>query len=363
MMKILYDSQAFSMQSFGGVSRYFNKLCLYNGGAFETSVSGLFSENIYAQKLSGLKPFPIKNKFKGKSRLVGALNSLADKAAVRRAAYDVYHPSYYFVPAVPKNKPLVLTVHDFIHEIAPDSFPPSDKTSLAKARAIKSASRIIAISENTKKDLLNFFPFVDESRVDVVLHAIEWEKRRKQSLPFAMEKPYVLFTGGRRGYKNFIPFAKSLAPLLVKYDLLLLCTGSPFSQEEAAALESFGIGGRSRSFFADEGQLRSIYENALLFCFPSLLEGFGFPILEAFVSGCPVLLSDASCFPEIAGDAALYFDPKSQDSMTSVLESAIQSESLRARLAKKGSERFEKFTMESMIKGTAAVYQKALQSF
>ena len=291
------------------------------------------------------------------------MNSLADKAAVRRAAYDVYHPSYYFVPAVPKKRPLVITVHDFIHEADPESFPPSDKTAWAKERSLKAASRIIAISENTKKDLLKYYPFVDESRVDVVLHAIEWDRRAKKPAPFGIKKPYVLFTGGRAGYKNFIPFANALAPLLVQNDLLLVCTGSPFSPQEIAALQSFGAADRTLVFYSDEDDLRSLYENALFFVFPSLLEGFGLPILEAFVSGCPALLSNASCFPEIAGDAALYFDPKSQDSMTSVLESAIQSESLRARLAKKGSERFEKFTMESMIKGTAAVYQKALQSF
>lgn len=348
------------MQSFGGVSRYYNKLCRYNCGQFETVVSGIFSENIYAQKLSGLKPFPIKMNFKGKSRLAGMFNAAADKAAIRRGLYDVYHPSYYFVPEFPKDKPLVITVHDFIHEIAPESFPPSDKTAEAKSRVLKKASRIIAISENTKKDLLKFYPFVDESQVDVVLHAIEWERRPKKPLAYDIPRPYVLFTGGRRGYKNFMPFASVLAPLLLKYDLFLVCAGAPFDAQEEAALESLGIANRCRLFYADEDELRSLYENALCFCFPSLLEGFGLPILEAFVSGCPVLLSEASCFPEIAADAALYFDPNSQDGMRSALESAIQSESLRAELAKKGSARFDKFTMQSMMKGTAAVYQKAL---
>ena len=362
-MKILYDSQAFSMQSFGGVSRYYNKLCRYNCGQFETSVSGIFSQNIYAQKLSGLKPFPIKKNFKGKSRLVCAFNAVADKAAIRRGQYDVYHPSYYFAPAFPKNRPLVITVHDFIHEIYPESFSPSDKTAWAKDRVLKNASRIIAISENTKKDLLKFYPFVDEARVDVVLHAIEWERRPKKPLAYDVPKPYVLFTGGRGGYKNFLPFARALAPLLVQNDLFLVCTGSPFGAEESAALQSFGIADRCRLFYAGEDELRSLYENALFFCFPSLEEGFGLPILEAFVSGCPALLSEASCFPEIAGDAALYFDPKSPGSMKSAFEAAIQSESLRADLSKKGSARFDKFTMQSMMRGTAATYQKAIDTF
>ena len=360
-MKILYDSQAFSMQSFGGVSRYYNKLCRYNGGAFETVVSGIFSENIYAAALSKLKPFPIKKSFKGKSRLVGAFNAVADKAAIRRGLYDVYHPSYYFAPAFPKDKPLVITVHDFIHEIDPKSFPPSDKTVWAKGRVLKEARRIIAISENTKKDLLKFYPFVDESRVDVVLHAIEWERRPKKPLPFDVPRPYVLFTGGRGGYKNFMPFVQALAPLLTKYELFLLCAGSPFGPQEEAALQALGIADRCRIFYADEDELRSLYENALCFCFPSLLEGFGLPILEAFVSGCPALLSEASCFPEIAGDAARYFDPKSVDSMRAALEAVIQSESLRAELSKKGSARFDKFTMKSMMEGTARCYQKAME--
>lgn len=83
--------------------------------------------------------------------------------------------------------------------------------------------------------------------------------------------------------------------------------------------------------FEDENELRSLYENALCFVFPSLYEGFGLPILEAFVSGCPAVLSDTSCFPEIAGDAAAYFDPNSIEDMREKIAEVVQVETFQKR--------------------------------
>ena len=362
-MRILYDSQIFTMQPFGAISRYFNKLALYNEGMFESFVSGKFSNNIYVQALSKMKPFPIKSYFKGKGRIQNYINCLADKKTIRKEEFDLYHPTYYFVPEYPKNKPTVITAHDFIHEIFPEFFSVKDKTSEAKKKSFNHASRIIAISNKTKEDLLKYFPFVDESHIDVVYHAIEWEPRVKQQLSFDFDKPYILFTGQRGGYKNFLPFCKAVAPILKENDLYLVCTGQPFNTEEQETLQSLQILERIKNLFATEEELRELYENALCFVFPSMYEGFGFPILEAFVSKTPCLLANASCFPEIAGNGALYFDPNSIDDMKNAIQRVVQSEALRSDLIKKGSERFEAFSMKNMIEGTVMTYNNAINMY
>lgn len=362
-MKILYDSQAFLIQKFGGISGYIYKLCEYGKEAFDFFVSGIYSENIYAPLLSGMKPFPIKKSFKGRGRLMKVFNELSDIKAIKDMDYDIYHPTYYCVPRFPKEKPLVITAHDFIHEIFLDNFDLRDNTVACKKTSLEKADRIIAISKRTKEDLLKFYPKVSEDRIDVVHHAIEWKKREKQPLKKPFSKPYILFTGQRAKYKNFNVFAKACATALLENDLFLVCTGSPFSEEEKSMFLELNIEDRVFQLFADENELRSLYENALFFCFPSLYEGFGFPILEAFVSNCPLLLSEASCFPEIAGGAALYFDPKSEGDMKGKIERLVQSQSLRQELVQKGRARFGEFTLDNMINKTAAVYKKALDNF
>ena len=358
-MKILYDSQIFEIQKFGGISRYFYKLTKYNQNLYEYWVCGKYNGNVYASEISDAKSFPVKRNFRGKGRVIGFCNRRANVKMIESEKYDVFHPTYYNPLALPKNKPVVITAHDFIHEIFPSFFSADDKTSEQKRKIFSRANRIIAISQTTKNDLLRFFPEVPEEKIDVVYHAIEWEIcKEKSKSPF--EKKYILYTGTRHIYKNFTLFLFSLAPLLKKYDLQLVCTGSPFSTEEKAIVHVLGVSDKVSTIFADEPDLKALYENALCFIFPSLYEGFGFPILEAFASKCPIAISEASCFPEIAGNAAVYFDPYSQDDMRKKIEDLICSQSLREDLVEKGTERFNMFTMDSMVQGTKKVYESAI---
>jgi len=103
--------------------------------------------------------------------------------------------------------------------------------------------------------------------------------------------------------------------------------------------------------------MKNLYKNALVFIFPSLYEGFGLPVLEAFSCGCPTLLSNTSSLPEIGGDAALYFDPHDPASLTDALEHIISDNSLRKQLILKGYERSKLFSWEKTAKATKNVYE------
>lgn len=325
-MKVLYDYQVFRMQKFGGISRYFYNLCKYNNGLWDYKVQANYLNNVYLDEISDNKKCFIQRYFPGKWVFIDGYNKINLLMNLSKSDFDIYHPTYYYVDKISSSKPVLLTVHDFIHELFYDSFS-KDQQKLVniKKHAIHKADRIIAISQSTKNDLLKFYPEIPENKIDVVHHAVEWIPAERHALSRDIDKPYILFTGQRWSYKNFILFSKAVAPLLKKYDLYLVCTGSDFTQQEKQHLENIGITEKTLTVFADENELKALYENALCFVFPSLYEGFGLPILEAFASNCPIAISNASCFPEIADDAALYFDPESESEICKTVENLITS--------------------------------------
>ncbi len=360
-MKVLYDYQMFKIQKFGGISRYFYKLCKYNNELWNYKVQANYLDNIYLDEISNNKKCKIEKSFPGKGIFIDGYNKIDLLMNLIKSDFDIYHPTYYYFDTISTHKPIVLTVHDFIHELFYDSFS-KDQQKLVdiKKQAIHKADRIIAISQSTKNDLLKFYPEISEDKIDVVYHAIEWTPNERHFLSRKIDKPYILFTGQRWTYKNFMLFSKAVAPLLKKYDLYLICTGTDFTQLEKQHFENIGIAERAFTVFADETELKALYENALCFVFPSLYEGFGLPILESFASNCPIAVSNTSCFPEIADDAALYFDPNNESEISKTVEKLIVSESLRKELVLKGSKRFDFFSMDNFIKNTYNVYQKTI---
>jgi len=350
-MKIFYDSQIFMLQKFGGISRYFCELIKHSNGLFDYSVGGIFSDNHYACELGFHKPFPLKRNFKGKWHLLKLLNK-RDSIKKSKDNCDVIHPTYYDDYLVNKiDKPLVITVYDMIHELFPTRFANCPN----KKKLLDSSAKIIAISQNTKNDILKFHSQISEEKISVIYLGTSWdilESKEKQN--------YILFTGDRAFYKNFNNFIYAVAPLLIKYNLQLKCTGKPFTNSETASLKQQKIFDRTSIQFANEDELKKLYANALCFVFPSLYEGFGIPILEAFACGCPLVLSNTSCFPEIASNAGLYFEPESIDDMREKIEGVICSESLRKALASKGFERLKAFSWRQCAEQTTKVYENCI---
>jgi glycosyltransferase involved in cell wall biosynthesis len=244
----------------------------------------------------------------------------------------VLHPTYYD-PYVLKEKvkPLIITVHDMIHELFPEYFSRDKKTIHNKEVMIFKADKIIAISESTKNDILKFYPMIGEDKIDTIYHGTSFE-----SLANREKENYILFVGQRSGYKNFRLFLTAVAPLLLKYDMRLICTGTPFNDQEKEMMGDLHITERTICKFVSEKELSNLYSKAIAFVFPSLYEGFGIPVLEAFSTGCPAILANTSSLPEIGGDAALYFDPYSIEDMRSAIERVITSSILQGELIDKG---------------------------
>ena len=167
--------------------------------------------------------------------------------------------------------------------------------------------------------------------------------------------------GDRTLYKNFQRLLEAFAIIhKTDQDLYLLCTGHPLNWEEKTLIDKLNIADRIIQVSIDDRNLSELYSRALLFVFPSLYEGFGIPILEAYACHCPVALSNTSCFPEIAGDAGAYFDPYSVESMVQTLTEVIYSNEKRSCLVATGMKRLQLYSWEKTTQETKKVYQKVL---
>lgn len=361
MKKILYDNQMFTFQRFGGVTRYFADL-MHNlpAGEFTFDIPMRYCENHYLTETYGQKYDKIS--FPGNYRIRRRIYQLTNKhiswKAIKFNDYDIFHPTYfnpYFLKSIKRRqKPFVLTIHDMTFERYPQDVLIYDRTIPHKKRLIAEADHIIAVSENTKRDIVELLG-TDPSRISVVHHGYRDIVR---ATPQIFDR-YVLYVGERKGYKNFFPWLSAIRPIFnLDPNLKVVCTGSMFTTSELKLFKKWNIADRLVHISANDAQMASLYKYALCFVFPSHYEGFGIPILEAFANGCPVCLSNASCFPEVAGDAALFFNPGDAQSMQDTLKELLVSNTLRDELRRKGLQRSKEFTLEKMVERTSDVYRK-----
>lgn len=363
-MKILFDHQIFNWQIYGGISRYhYELLKLLPSYDIDVELTVKYSNNYY---LKGDKQFSCRRFLPGlnlrcRNEFIRNSNRKYAQDRLSSQKYDIFHPTsyddYFLDNDLLQKKPLVLTVHDLIHE----RFFPNDPSIPGKHRLIARADRVIAISENTKNDILTYVPDTDPNKISVIYHGSDLKKQypliNNVHLKIA-DYRYVLFVGSREGYKNFDRFIKAFSLLNAKYkDLSLVCTGKPFTNSEKSIINELGLSKCVISLAVNDVELLYLYHHAEFFVFPSLYEGFGIPILEAFEAGCPIVISKASCFPEIAGDAALYFDPYSVESMFVEMEQALINNDLRNHLISKGYERNNFFSWLKTARQTADLYK------
>jgi glycosyltransferase involved in cell wall biosynthesis len=288
---------------------------------------------------------------------------------LKKQDFDIFHPTYYdpYFLKYLRGKPYVLTVYDMIHELYPEYYSSQDPTRQWKIELIEHADAIIAISKNTKKDILTFTN-TEPDRISVVYlgNPFEFHKRNEKITipydPLLSEKSYLLFVGDRIRYKNFIFFITTIAKLIKKNSSLHVCCagGGPFTDNELKILNELGICSNVHAIDTDDHILPQLYMNARAFVFPSLYEGFGLPVLEAFSCGCPAVLSNAGSLPEIGGDAACYFDPQDPVSLIQVLEPLIMEDKLRTDYIRKGRERVSEFSWKKTAEETKKVYQNVL---
>ncbi|GAB3931394.1 glycosyltransferase family 4 protein [Larkinella terrae] len=364
-MKIFFDHQTFSQQNYGGISRYFCELIAginQSPDEHQAHLSLLFSNNAYLKEKS-LRAWPFfpGQPFSRTQPRIYRFNKIFSLLEMQTRSYDVFHATYYepyFLDHIQK-RPVVVTFLDMIHEKYHTVFPELAADHLVmtwKKQIIERATAVIAISENTKRDLVDYYNIPPE-RVRVIYLGSSVAVEERLDNPPATA-PYLLFVGNRGMYKHFRPFIQAVAPLLRGHQIRVICAGGgAFSTGETALLQQLQLTQLVEQKPINDNTLRQLYGQATAFVFPSLYEGFGIPVLEAFACNCPCVLSNRSSLPEVAGSAASYFDPENPDSIREAVGQILNSSELRQDLIQKGRERLRQFSWEKTVQETLALYQ------
>jgi len=379
-IKVLYDLQCFEMQKFGGISNYFAKIIDNLPEDINSKVGVVSSDNVYLSErgyktterrlafanglISKLSPAM---QLRAKQLMFSAdlrLNRYYSRLLLKQGKFDVFHPTYYdpyILPLIGK-KPFVLTVHDLISEVYPGLFPEDHLLIRGKKAVIPKATHIISISEKTKEDLMRFFN-VPEEKITVVYHGAD-EYDYVPSSKRLIEGKYILYVGMRHMYKMFYKWFESCIPVLKRHpELSLVCTGSPFRNDEIELFKSHGLQDRIIHYrFEAEQEMYDLYHYAEAFVYPSEYEGFGLPILESFKARCPLILSNSSCFPEIAGEAAVYIEngPEGFNFAEQFEKVYNQTPEEREQLLKRQDERLKLYSWKKTAEQTAEVYKKLI---
>lgn len=228
-------------------------------------------------------------------------------------------------------------------------------------KVARKTDHIIAISQFTKKDLLDFVT-IPEDKITVIYEA--GETQTGESTPYVVPfKQFLLYVGSQSDYKNIKRLTDAHQQLLQTYpDLGLVLAG----KLNAAALKTQQYVTQHQyknihfTDFVSDRQLNWLYDNASAYVFPSLMEGFGLPALEAMGHNLPVVSSNATCLPEVYGDAAVYFDPLNVDDMAEKISSVIDSPDMQKQLAIKGQKQLKKYSWKKMAEQTHAVYMDVI---
>ena len=298
-----------------------------------------------------------------------------------QARVDLMHFPHFNVPIFCL-EPFVVTIHDLVLR----KFPTRRASTLnpflywlknlayrlVVYSAIKRAKKIIAVSNYTKKDILKYFK-VKPEKIKVVYEGAParrdirdcpsdtvLDSRTVSEGQSLLNKPYILYVGNAYPHKNLerliLSFKKLIEDKQMDCQLVLVGEIDYFYQRLKKMLS---VAPSSRIIFTDfvsDADLNTLYQNASLYVFPSLGEGFGLPPLEAMAFGLPVVCSKATCLPEVLGQAALYFDPENTKEMAEKIKRVLKDKQLQNKLIDQGFKRIQKYQWSKMAQETLRIY-------
>lgn len=289
---------------------------------------------------------------------------------------DLYHSPANVVPLGYRGK-YVVTIHDLAIYRDPGIFPSRQGFSIKYLvpKSLNRASKIVAVSESTKKDVLDFFK-IPEDRVQVIYEGVDHERFRRAADPasareylrqkYRIKKPFLLFVGTLEPRKNLIRLLEAVyllskqdSKFIKQYQLVL--AGSPgwlykeiYEEVKSRQLENCVV----FTGYLPSEDVPKFYATAELFVYPSLYEGFGLPILEAFSAGVPVVTSNTSALAEVSGGAAVLVDPLDIEGLARAIQTALLDPKLREALKARGQKRAAEFSWEKCAQATMELYRQ-----
>jgi len=287
----------------------------------------------------------------------------------------LYHATDFVLPPTRRGTRTLLTVHDLSFVRAPEAASPALRRYLngVVPRSVQRADHVLADSQATKDDLVALYG-TSPDKITVLLSGVNARFRRIEDQA-ALDsvrrkyqidtKPYFLAVGTIQPRKNYERLIQAL-PMLpeAQRDVQLVIVGGRGWLEEPiyATVRELGLQDRVKFLgFADDSDLPALYSGAICLAFPSLYEGFGLPLLEAMACGTPTLSANVSSLVEVAGDASVFVDPLSLDSISEGLARVLTEKDLRAALIERGYAQATRFTWEAAASRLLGVYQMLLK--
>lgn len=331
-MRILFDSTLFLQDNVGGVARYFTEIAnRIAAGPHHPPVTVTVFAGANAARVSQKDFLPGMYRgvrmptFRGSWRLYKAVNDVALQLALGRGSIEptILHETYYGAPRLWNQRvKRVITIYDMIWE--EEEFKGVDTwVTRAKRTSAERADGILFISQSTQQAFHRHFP--QRSREAVVHLGCELRTTRERK-PVDMPWPFILFVGRREFYKNWARLVEGFGAKQLWKTHGLVNVGGPLSATDRETLRLAGVPeDRVRTLRCDDDVLADLYAAAGCFVFPSLVEGFGIPLLEAARCGCPIACSDIPVFREILPRGPSWFDPHCPTSIVSAIERCLAS--------------------------------------
>jgi glycosyltransferase involved in cell wall biosynthesis len=331
-----------------------------------------------AARARGLVPAlsPVRTALARARRLVGRDDDASLRALIRRQGVDLWFCPFADLRPRAPGVPGVVTVHDLQHEFLPEFFSARELRHRRRyaAASCAAASHVIAVSEFTRRTVLDRFA-VDPGRVTVIWEAagrdVDWtggaarvaEVRRRYALP----RRYAFYPANDWPHKNHVRLVDALARCRARGapDLGLVLTGewtaAPAQIEPLGA--RFGLGDAVRTLgYVPRADLPALYAGAVCLVHPSLFEGFGIPLVEAMQVGCPIVAAEGGALREVAGDAALFFDPRDPAAIAEALVAVASDPPRAAGLGRRGRARAALFSAPAMARRTLDLFERVRQA-
>jgi mannosyltransferase len=359
-MNVFIDLIVFSLQKSGGISVYWYEVIkrIIN----QEEIHSCFieyennNENIFRKKLKIQEA----NVYNQGSKLSKFLSRYSEINLKCRGEIFIFHSTYYRTLSrsvkIENNVKEIVTVHDFTYEHYGNGLK-KWLHSYQKKKAIQAADVVICISENTKKDLLYFYPMLEDKDIRVIYNGVSSDyfviPGFKQQKEFS---PYFLFVGSRASYKNF-DFAVKAVSQSKKF--ILKIVGFDLNRNELHMLNEL-IPGRWELFVnIENNKLNELYNGAYALIYPSSYEGFGIPILESMKAGCPFIALNSSSIPEVAGDGGVLLDKLELILFNEAVVKICRS---RKAIIEKGFHQARNFSWEKCYCRTVQVYKELSKS-
>jgi glycosyltransferase involved in cell wall biosynthesis len=304
------------------------------------------------------------------------------KKDLQKHKIDLYHGLSHEIPVGIQQTKIksVVTIHDLIHERHPEQYNKVDvQIYNRKFRyACKYADHVIAISEQTKKDIIEFYK-TPEEKITVCYQSCnpvfsqiitEEEKARVKKL-YQLPEQFFLYVGSIIERKNLLNICKAVN--LIKHELsiplVVIGDGKEYKQQVKTYIVENNLqnqiiflseaeSAKSSQSFQSATDFPAIYQSAIAMIYPSFFEGFGIPVLEALCSGLPVITSNVSCLPEAGGDAAYYVNPSSPEEIAAGMKKIFSDLSFAESMKQKGWQHAQNFTQQKCAAAVMSVYNK-----